>query len=117
MQLTKRFRIVGEHDWSVGWLADHPDEPSHRITLTLPVLNSARQAVFVVTGSEKAQVLADALERTVQSDVPMDEDRDLPAALVKSSGRPIVWLVDEAAASQTDYEVTDASELLVWQAR
>ena len=89
---------VGEHEWHVGWLSDAPSPPSHRITLTLPVLNAAHQIAFIVQGSEKADVLADALERTVQSDVPMEEDRDLPAALVKAGKRPVVWLVDEAAA-------------------
>lgn len=109
--------IVGEHEWFVGWLSDAPEPPRHRITLTLPVINASRRTVFVVSGTERAETVADVLERTVQSDVPMEEDRDLPAALVKANENPVVWLVDEAAAAQTDYEASELSELIIGQAK
>jgi 6-phosphogluconolactonase len=63
---------------------------SWRITLTLPVLNNARQIMFLVSGKSKAPVLADIL------DVPVKKS-SYPAGLVKGH---ISWLVDKDAASK-----------------
>ncbi|KAI9615628.1 hypothetical protein H4Q26_011570 [Puccinia striiformis f. sp. tritici PST-130] len=96
--------MLGESNWFVAWLGDAWEPPSHRITLTLPVLNSARQFAFLAIGSELAEIVSDGLDRSIQSDVPMEEDRVNPAALVKSSNlKPVVWFTDLAAASLTDY--------------
>ncbi|KAA1136899.1 hypothetical protein PGTUg99_005587 [Puccinia graminis f. sp. tritici] len=96
--------MLGESNWFVAWLGDAWDPPSHRITLTLPVLNSARQFAFLAVGAELAEIVSDGLDRSIQSDVPMEEDRVNPAALVKSSNlKPVVWFTDFAAASLTDY--------------
>ncbi|NSW55947.1 MAG: 6-phosphogluconolactonase [Armatimonadetes bacterium] len=62
-----------------------------RLTLTLPAINSARQAVFLVAGADKAEKVAeiahlgDAVDGC--GDVP-------PAALVKGA----IWLLDSKAA-------------------
>lgn len=96
--------MLGESNWFVAWLGDAWEPPSHRIMLTLPVLNSARQFAFVAIGEELAEIVADGLDRSIQSDVPMEEDRVNPTALVKSCNlKPIVWFTDMAAASLTDY--------------
>ncbi|KNZ59885.1 hypothetical protein VP01_164g16 [Puccinia sorghi] len=96
--------MLGEANWFVAWLGDAWQPPSHRITLTLPVLNSARQFAFLAVGQEMAEIVADSLDRSIQSDVPMEEDRVNPAALVRSSHlKPVVWFTDQAAASLTDY--------------
>jgi 6-phosphogluconolactonase len=58
--------------------------PHPRMTLTLPVIDSARLALFTVTGESKQDAIA-ALRR----------GDDIPAARVKA--KQIVWLVDEAA--------------------
>ena len=58
--------------------------PHPRLTLTLPAINSARLAVFTVSGASKA----DAVAALVRGD-------DLPAARVHA-GRDL-WLVDGAA--------------------
>ena len=60
-----------------------------RVTLTLPMVNSARQIVFLITGEDKA----DAVSR-VFSGPP---DPRAPGSLVE--GAPLV-LLDEAAASR-----------------
>lgn len=95
--------LLGESDWYVAWLGDSPQLPAHRVTFTLPVLNSAHQLALVAMGSDRARVVADALARSVESDVPMEEDRGNPAALLKTEVRPIVWFVDHDVAASTEY--------------
>jgi 6-phosphogluconolactonase len=60
--------------------------PHPRLTLTLPAINSARLAVFTVSGGSKSAAVA-ALQR----------GDDIPAARVHA-GRTL-WLVDRAAAA------------------
>ena len=62
--------------------------PHPRLTLTLPAINSARLAVFTVSGASKAAAVA-ALKR----------GDDLPAARVHA-GRTL-WLVDAAARADS----------------
>ena len=59
--------------------------PHPRMTVTLPVINAARVAVFTVAGESKRDAIA-ALRR----------GDDIPAARVKAAR--VVWLVDEAAS-------------------
>lgn len=63
-----------------------------RITLTAPAINAARRIRFLVAGADKAASLAQVLEG------PRDPHR-YPAQLIRRDG-DVVWLVDEAAASQ-----------------
>jgi 6-phosphogluconolactonase len=65
---------------------------TNRLTMTLPVLNSARTVAFLASGTDKAQVLRTVLEE----DAPPEQ---YPAKLVRPSGR-LMWFVDRAAASQ-----------------
>ncbi|HJX61549.1 MAG TPA: 6-phosphogluconolactonase, partial [Dehalococcoidia bacterium] len=69
-----------------------PKLDAWRLTLTPPVLRSARHIVLLVSGSDKASVLREVLEG------PYDPHR-LPAQLVRPQGGELTWLVDEAAAS------------------
>jgi 6-phosphogluconolactonase len=62
--------------------------PHPRLTLTLPAINSARLAVFTVSGASKAEAVA-ALER----------GDDLPAARVHAG--QTLWLVDAAARADS----------------
>jgi len=62
-----------------------------RITLTLPVINRARNVIFLVAGASKAPALKQVLEG------PPDPAR-YPSQSVLPRGR-LVWLVDHAAAS------------------
>lgn len=61
-----------------------------RLTATLPLLWSAREIVFLVTGAAKASVLA----RIIEGEEP------LPSQRVAAGARNAVWLVDAAAASR-----------------
>jgi 6-phosphogluconolactonase len=65
---------------------------ANRLTMTLPVLNSAREVAFWASGTDKAQVLRTVLEE----DAPPEQ---YPAKLVRPTGR-LIWFVDRAAASQ-----------------
>jgi 6-phosphogluconolactonase len=64
-----------------------------RITLTLPVLNAARQVAFLISGMDKAAVLHEVLEGAAPGE-------KYPAKLVRPSDGKLIWFVDRAAASQ-----------------
>jgi len=64
-----------------------------RVTLTFPVLNAAAAVLFVVSGREKAEMLRHIL----QGD---DSGRQYPAQAVRPAPGHLLWMVDEAAASQ-----------------
>jgi 6-phosphogluconolactonase len=61
-----------------------------RITLTFPVLNHAAEAVFLVSGSGKAQILSQVLSPGT---------RKFPAQNVQPENGRLLWLVDQDAGS------------------
>ena len=67
-----------------------PKIGSRRMTLTLPVLNAAHRALFLVAGAEKAAILYTVLAGTA--------DPPLPAQLVRLPDGQRTILCDEAAA-------------------
>jgi 6-phosphogluconolactonase len=67
-----------------------PAPPVRRITLTLPALDAAAAALFLVAGAEKAERVAEVLS---------GRGPDLPAARVRPAGETL-WLLDAAAASR-----------------
>jgi 6-phosphogluconolactonase len=69
-----------------------PKFHADRLTLTVPLLNKAREALFLVAGTDKAAVLAEVLEG------PPDPKR-LPSQLVRAAGGT-VWLIDRLAAAK-----------------
>ena len=70
-------------------------DPPQRLTVTLPVINNAARVHFIVTGSEKAAVVAEVLSGAA--------DREArPAAGVQPSRGEIVWWLDEAAAAEVE---------------
>jgi 6-phosphogluconolactonase len=64
-----------------------------RITFTLPVLNAARNVMFLVSGADKAPVLREVLE----GDAPAEK---YPSKLVRPGNGKLIWFVDRAAGSQ-----------------
>lgn len=68
---------------------------SWRVTLTLPVLNNARCAVFLVAGKNKATVLKEIID---------NQSIKYPAGLIRPNGGSLIWLVDEEARVETTQE-------------
>jgi 6-phosphogluconolactonase len=66
---------------------------THRITLTLPVLNAARAVVFIATGLEKAPIVQRVLHDSTEP-VP------LPAQLIRPADGELWWMLDRAAAGE-----------------
>lgn len=82
--------LLGETASLVAPITDSPKPPASRITLTLPVLNAARAAVFITGGAAKADALAAIFDPAVA-----DADR-LPAGRVRGD---VTWLLDAAAGA------------------
>lgn len=70
--------------WVVATWAPAP--AAWRMTLTLPIINAARTALFVVTGADKAALVGSIRSGSIE----------LPAAQIHA--RSTVWLIDARAA-------------------
>jgi 6-phosphogluconolactonase len=68
------------------------EKKTHRITLTLPVLNAAKKIMFLVEGAEKAEILRQVLEG--------EPAVSRPASLVRPARGELLWLLDRAAAGR-----------------
>ena len=78
--------------WVAAVVHDLPPPPLvDRVTLTLPVLNAATHVLFLVSGMEKAGILARVLQGPYQPDL-------LPAQGVRPVKGNLLWLVDQDAA-------------------
>lgn len=64
---------------------------AHRLTLTLPVLNNGAEVVFLVSGSNKAEMIKQILAG--------DGTSPLPAARVRPFNRHLAWMVTRDAAA------------------
>ena len=70
---------------------DVPTLGASRLTMTLPVINHARQVMFLVAGASKANALLEVFQ-------DHGNQPRLPARLVRPENGTLMWLVDEAAA-------------------
>jgi 6-phosphogluconolactonase len=62
----------------------------NRLTMTYPILNQARQVVFLASGKGKAEIIRAILEK---------KQRGLPASGIQPRSGKLVWLLDREAAS------------------
>lgn len=74
-------------------VAVQPQSGQKRITLTNRVLNQARRVSFIVTGKSKAQVVADILNESPES-------QNYPAAQIHPQQGTLEWFLDEEAAEK-----------------
>lgn len=70
-----------------------PEQQLYRVTLTAPMINRAAAVVFLVAGTSKAGVLREVLHGA-------QAPERLPAQLIRPQNGELLWLVDEAAASE-----------------
>ena len=69
-----------------------PKFATDRVTFTVPLLNKAREVLFLIAGTDKAEPLHEVLEGPPNSDL-------YPSQLVKPAGS-LVFFVDRAAAAK-----------------
>ena len=74
-------------------ITDSPKPPPSRITLTIPVLNSAKRVVVISTGGSKAEAVRGCLK-------PDNGKEPLPAGRARPSNGELHWFMDEGAASK-----------------
>jgi len=80
--------------WVVNVEAPQRPPPS-RITLTAPILNRAREVRVLVAGADKAATLRAVLEGS-------HEPETRPIQLIQPEQGRMIWLADEAAASELE---------------
>ncbi len=78
-----------ERDKLVVGVDDGPKDTNKRVSMTLPLINNAKNIVVLVSGESKAEALRDVLK---------GRDERLPASLIEPKGH-LIYLIDEAAAS------------------
>ncbi|KAJ8906552.1 hypothetical protein NDN08_003045 [Rhodosorus marinus] len=81
--------LLQENSKTVAHILDSPKPPPERVTLTYPVLNAAKEVVFVSTGSSKKDAMRSILK---------DPNSELPAKLVRPSNGSVTWFIDQDAA-------------------
>jgi 6-phosphogluconolactonase len=74
-----------------------PDVP--RLTITFPVINKARNVVFLVSGKEKAEMVKSVIE---------DHEPHLPASHVLPASGSLTWMLDREAATLLSKETIGA---------
>lgn len=93
--------LLEETDATVAAIEDSPKPPPRRITLTLPVVNAARDVAFVCTGASKT----DALKQVLAAE--RDAADALPSARVWPSDGRLTWFVDAPALGDTGTDVLE----------
>jgi 6-phosphogluconolactonase len=79
------------HTGRICEVAMHPGTGQHRITLTGPVINNAESVCFMITGEDKAAVLASIINGANGAD-------KYPAAHIKPASGILEWYLDTEAA-------------------
>lgn len=69
-----------------------PRLKSWRVTLTYPVLNNARQIVFIAEGEKKAPIVRKVVNSTTA-------DAEMPATLIRPTSGELHWMLDRRAAA------------------
>lgn len=86
--------VLAETEAWVVPVFDAPKPPPVRITMTLPLINNARNIVFVAAGRGKAEMVAKIHN-------PQMRAEKLPAQLVNPTDGELQWFLDRAAGAGT----------------
>jgi len=73
--------------------ANYQDRPARRVSLTPPVINSARKILFLVSGADKAP----AIERVLSNPA---FPKQYPAQRIQPTDGELIWFLDEDAGSR-----------------
>ena len=76
------------------------EQDMYRVTLTAPLINQAKNVIFLVSGTDKALALQSVLEGAYQP-------HELPAQLMRPNGAHPIWLVDRAASHKLAVETVE----------
>lgn len=86
--------LLEEKNRKIMWCHHSPKPPSDRITVTLPVLESAKHIAFDAEGASKEDIMHQIFDL---------KDTTLPTALVnKLCDGNVTWFVDDAAFTKVD---------------
>jgi 6-phosphogluconolactonase len=85
LQETKRLAVE-------NWV---PQMDEFRFTMTFPVINSAANVMFLVSGSNKAQMVREINSGEYRPD-------ELPAQRVRPVNGKLIWMLDKPAAAHLD---------------
>lgn len=119
--------LLNENQRWCAAITDSPKPPSERITLTMSVLNHAHNVTFVVTESNKAELLRQVLkEENFHDDIllsrklsdPVVEDQFaretegkveglIPCLRVRPVHGQVRWFLDSEAGAQVQYPLTE----------
>lgn len=80
--------------WRLACAVSYPGAKYKRITLSLPVINNAKTIVYLATGSNKAPIINEIIEK---------RNTNLPVVLVKPNDGELYYLMDKYAASKINY--------------
>lgn len=70
-------------------MANYENRPGMRVTLTFDAINSAKNVIFMVSGSEKAEIMKKIFH---------DKQKQFPASYVSPSKGSLKWVLDREAA-------------------
>lgn len=87
-----------------GWVLhidDSPKPPPSRITLTMPVINSAENVAIVALGEGKSEIIQRCLEHQALPGA-------LPAQLVRPTDGKLVWILDSGSSKDLKINEWDA---------
>ncbi|HUN87630.1 MAG TPA: 6-phosphogluconolactonase [Terriglobales bacterium] len=87
------------HEKSRLTIAEYIDEVKmQRLTFSTPLINAAKQVVFLALGADKATVVREILAGV------FDPER-LPAQLIRPTRGKLTWILDEESASKLPPEI------------
>lgn len=78
------------------------EQSMYRVTLTPPLINQAKEVIFLVNGANKASALQEVLEGAYQP-------HERPAQLIHPNGAHPIWLVDKAASHKLVVDTMEAA--------
>lgn len=81
LQITDRIAVANFVEKLNAW----------RISLTAPIINQARNVIFLIAGEDKATALKEVLEGERQPET-------YPSQLIHPTSGALLWMLDEAAA-------------------